>query len=235
MIRWAAPGPYQVVFTTRLGGVSEGPYASLNLGRMLGDDPASVDENRRRVCATVGAELDRLAMNRQRHTALVHRAHAGARGEPGDGLWTDEPAIPMLKLAADCVPVAIARDAGNGPRPGLAVLHAGWRGLLEGIVASGVDALGGGRLSAAVGPAIGPCCYEVGPEVAEPFRALFGGDVARGGTLDLWTSAERALRSAGVQSVERVDLCTACNPRLFFSHRRDGKPRGVQGVLAVLG
>ena len=87
-------------------------------------------------------------------------------------------------------------------------------------------------MQACVGPAIGPCCYEVGPDVAEPFAAEFGRDVLSGRNLDLWTAAERALRAAGVAHVERVDLCTACNPERFFSHRRTGKPRGVQGVIA---
>ena len=160
LIRWEAPGPYRVAFTTRAGGVSAGPYDSLNLALMSDDEPQNVAENRRRLCAALGAEPERLAMNRQEHTTLVHRARAGARGEPGDGLWTDEPGVPMLKLTADCVPIAIARAAAG--RPALALLHAGWRGLAEGIVAAGVAALGGGRLAAAVGPAIGPCCYEVG-------------------------------------------------------------------------
>ena len=232
LLRWDAPGPYEVVFTTRAGGVSDGPFASLNLARATADRPERVDENRRRLCSAVGAEPARLAMNRQRHTALVHRARPGARGQPGDGLWTEEPGLPMLKLTADCVPIAIARA--NGGRPALAVLHAGWRGLLEGIVRSGVDALGGGSLAAAVGPAVGPCCYEVGPEVAEPFAARFGTDVVRGRTLDLWESAERALRAAGVGRVERLDLCTACDPDRFFSHRRQGPVRGAQGVIGLV-
>jgi purine-nucleoside/S-methyl-5'-thioadenosine phosphorylase / adenosine deaminase len=229
MIRWVPPGPYEVVFSTRAGGVSEGPYDSLNLGRMTGDDVERVDENRRRLCAEVGATPDRLALNRQIHSTLVHRAESGARGEPGDGLWTEEPDLPVLAMSADCLPIALAR-AGDG-RPGVAVLHAGWRGLLAGIVAEGVRVLGG-RVHAAIGPAIGPCCYEVGPEVAEPFTAAFGRDVLQGRNLDLWTAAERALLAAGVEEVERVDLCTSCNPELFFSHRRTGKPRGVQGVIA---
>ena len=132
-------------------------------------------------------------------------------------------------MSADCLPIALAR-VGDG-RPGVAVLHAGWRGLLGGIVAEGVRALGG-RVHAAVGPAIGPCCYEVGAEVAEPFAAAFGPDVLRGRNLDLWTAAERSLRDAGVEEVERLDICTRCNPDLFFSHRRTGEPRGVQGVIA---
>jgi YfiH family protein len=170
-------------------------------------------------------------MNRQEHAATVHRAHAGRRGEPGDGLWTEEAGLPMLALAADCVTIAVART--DGARPGLAVLHAGWRGLLEGVVEAALDVLGD-RTAAAVGPAIGPCCYEVGAEVAEPFAARFGADVVSGRRLDLWTSAERALRSAGCAAVERIDLCTRCNPDLFFSERRTGKPRGTHGVIGLV-
>jgi purine-nucleoside/S-methyl-5'-thioadenosine phosphorylase / adenosine deaminase len=221
MIRWEHEGCL-VGFTTREGGVSEGPFASLNLGRMTGDDPARVDENRRRACAKLGLDAEDLAINRQIHSPTVHRAHRGARGEPGDGLWTDEPGVPMLALSADCVPIALAGDGR------LAVLHAGWRGLLEGVVEAGVDAIG--AEAAIVGPAIGPCCYEVGPEVSERFDA----DLTRDRRLDLWTAAERLLRACGVARVERVDLCTHCNPQLFFSHRRDGKPRGVQGVIGAL-
>jgi polyphenol oxidase len=232
ILRWDAPGPYVVAFSTRHGGVSEGPYESLNLGRMNGDDPVRVDENRRRLCETLGTDVERLTMNRQQHSATVHRAHAARRGEPGDGLWTDEQGVPMLALGADCATIAVART--DGEQPALAVLHAGWRGLLEGIVASAVAALGGGRLAAVVGPTIGPCCYEVGPEVAEPFAARFGSDVVRGRILDLWASAERALRAAGCEQVDRVDLCTHCNPDLFFSERRTGRPRGGHGVLGYV-
>jgi YfiH family protein len=223
--RWDAPG-CSVAFSTRLGGVSSGAFSSLNLGLLTEDDPANVAENRRRLCAEVGADPDRLAMNRQEHSATVRRARAGRRGEPGDGLWSDEPGIPMLKLAADCVPVAVAR----ADRPALALLHAGWRGLLEGVVAEGVAVLGG-PTHAAVGPAIGPCCYEVGKDVAEPFAARFGAEVVRDGTVDLWSATERALRDAGVTDVERFDVCTSCHPELFFSHRRDGGVTGRQGVI----
>ena len=232
MIRWAAPGPYEVVFSTRVGGVSEGPFASLNLGKKTGDDPARVEENRRVLCASIDVDPGRLALNYQYHSAVVHAAKAGVRGVPGDGLWTDAARLPVLALAADCVPIALVRT--NGGRPGVAVLHAGRAGLLAGVVAAGVRALGGGPLAAALGPAIGPCCYEVREDVAGPFRARFGSDIARARTLDLWTSAERALREAGCSAVERFDLCTACNPDLFFSRGRDGRPRGVQGVIAAV-
>jgi purine-nucleoside/S-methyl-5'-thioadenosine phosphorylase / adenosine deaminase len=167
-------------------------------------------------------------VNRQRHSPTVHRAVAGRVDEAGDGLWTDEPGLPMLALSADCLPIAIGRA--DGDAPALAVLHAGWRGLAEGVVEAGMRALGGGPAAAIVGPAVGPCCYEVGPEVS----ARFDPDLTRDGILDLWDAAERALRRAGVERVDRVDRCTRCNPELFFSHRRSGPVRGVQGVIGAL-
>ena len=234
MIRWEdAPGPYEVAFSTREGGVSDGPYASLNLGRATADEPERVNENRRRLCAEVGAEPDALAMNYQHHSADVLRARAGSRDERGDGIWTDERGLPLLALAADCLPIVVARA--NGSQPALALLHAGWRGLLEGIVPAGVSALGGGAISAAVGPAIGPCCYEVGEDVADRFRRAFGFGLYRDGRLDLWSAAERALRAAGCIRVDRVDLCTACSPERFFSHRRDEGLTGRQGVIGHIG
>jgi YfiH family protein len=230
VIRWEdAPGPYEVAFSTREGGVSEGPYASLNLGRATADEPERVNENRRRFCAEIGAAPDALAMNYQHHSADVLRARAGSRGARGDGIWTDERGLPVLALAADCLPIALARA--NGSEPALALLHAGWRGLLEGIVPAGVSALGSRTVAAVVGPAIGPCCYEVGEDVADRFRRAFGFGLYRDGRLDLWTAAERALRAAGCVRVDRIDLCTACSPERFFSHRRDEGITGRQGVI----
>jgi YfiH family protein len=229
LLWWYAPGPYEVAFSTRRGGVSAGAYESLNLGLLTDDEPGSVEENRRRLCEAVGAEPDRLAMNRQVHTATVNRAAAGERGREGDGLWTDEPGVPMLKLTADCLPVALARRNGE---PALALLHAGRLGLLEGILQAGVAGLGG-RVAAAVGPGIGPCCYEVGDDIADTYRARFGNAAVRGRNLDLWSVADRILREAGVVSVERVDVCTACNSE-FFSHRRDGGVTGRQGVIGYV-
>ena len=226
MIRWDAPG-YVVAFTTRVGGVSEGPFDSLNLGGRR-DDPARVAENRRLACEALGLDASRLSVNRQRHTPTVHRAVAGRTDEPGDGLWTDEPGLPMLALTADCLPIVVARA--NGGAPALAVVHAGWRGLADGVVEAGVRALGDGPTRAVVGPAVGPCCYEVGPEVS----ARFDADLTSDGILDLWTAADRALRRAGVGEVDRVDRCTRCNPELFFSHRRSGPVRGVQGVIGAV-
>ncbi|HZQ81897.1 MAG TPA: polyphenol oxidase family protein [Gaiellaceae bacterium] len=223
MIHWEQPG-YIVAFTTRRGGVSDGVYESLNLSGGTGDDPKRVAENRRIACDALGLDHERLSFNRQVHSPTVHRA--GRRGEPGDGLWTDEAGEPVLAFAADCLPIAIARTDGERR---LAVLHAGWRGLSEGVVAAGVEAVDG-ETAAVIGPAIGPCCYEVGDEVS----SLFDADLTAGRKLDLWTAAERALRRAGVAVVERVDLCTRCHPELFFSHRRSGRARGTQGVIGAI-
>ena len=233
MIRWeSAPGPYEVIFSTREGGVSEGPWASLNLGRKTGDEPERVEENRRRLCAEAGADPDALALNYQHHSADVLRARPGARDDRADGLWTDEPGLPVLALSADCLPIVLARA--NGDRPALAVLHAGWRGLLAGIAESGVNALGGGPVAAIVGPGIGPCCYEVGDEVSAEFGRAFGDGLTQEGRLDLWTAAEMALKRAGCGEVERLDLCTACVPERFFSHRRDRGITGRQGVIGLI-
>jgi purine-nucleoside/S-methyl-5'-thioadenosine phosphorylase / adenosine deaminase len=231
VIHWRAEG-YEVAFTTRVGGVSEGRFASLNLGRKSGDDVAHVDENRRIACEAVRADLEKLALNFQVHSDRVLRAAPGMRGEHADGLWTDEPGLPILAMSADCLPVVIARV--DTDESAVAVLHVGWKGLLAGIVAAGANALGDAPLSAAIGPGIGPCCYEVGEKVAAPFRERFGDDVAREGRLDLWTSAERALRAAGVERIDRFDRCTACEPEIFFSHRRDSGVTGRQGVIAYV-
>jgi YfiH family protein len=231
VIRWEIAG-YAVGFTTRVGGVSEGPFASLNLGRKSGDVPERADENRRIACAALGADVEKLALNYQVHSTRVLRAAPAMRGEHADGLWTDEPGLPILAMSADCLPIVLARSGAE--QPAVAVLHAGWKGLLAGILSAGVAALGGGALTAAIGPGIGPCCYEVGKEVATPFRERFGDDVMRERRLDLWTSAERALRAAGVQQVDRFDRCTACEAKTFFSHRRDAGLTGRQGVIAYV-
>ena len=230
MIRWHVGG-YTVGFTTREGGTSEGPYASLNLGVMTRDDPQRARENRRIACARLGADVGRLTHNHQVHSNRVVRAAPGQRAERADGLWTDEPGVPLLALAADCLPIALVRTHGT---PAVAVLHVGWKGLLAGIIDEGVKALGRVAIAAAIGPAIGPCCYEVGEEVAAPYRERFGDDVMHGRNLDLRTSAERALLAAGVLRVERFDRCTSCESEAFFSHRRDNGETGRQGVIAYV-
>jgi YfiH family protein len=240
IFRWDAPGPYQVAFSTRLGGVSEDAFESLNLGILMGDEPDLVIENRRRLCEKVGADPDRATMLWQQHGAGVVKATedrgvmtAGFDHPPGDALWSDEPGLAMMLITADCLPVAVARV--NGATPALAILHVGWRGLLEGIAESALAPLLTGELAAVLGPGIGPCCYEVGDEVAEPFRERFGDEVLHGRNLDLYTATEKALQGAGCGTIERVEMCTSCHPDLFFSHRRDGRRTGRQGVVARIG
>ena len=237
VFRWDAPGPYDVAFSTRIGGVSEGPFESLNLGILTGDEPERVVENRRRLCEKAGAEPERATMLWQQHGAGVVKASedsgvitAGFDHPPGDALWTDRPGTAMMLITADCLPVAVARA--NGSAPALAVLHVGWRGLLAGIAEAALGELADGSLRAVIGPGIGPCCYEVGEEVAAPFRDRFGPEVVRGRQLDLYTATEKALHAAGCGAVERVEMCTSCHPDLFFSHRRDGPATGRQGVVA---
>ena len=232
-----APRPYRVAFSTRVGGVSEGPFRSLNLGVLTGDEPERVVENRRRLCAAVGADAETATMALQVHGARVTEATPlgvvtpGTSYEACDGLWSDRRDQAMMLVTADCLPVALARVAGE---PRLALLHVGWRGLLAGIAEAGVAAIDGRETAAAIGPGIGPCCYEVGEEVAGPLRERFGDDVAVDGTANLALAAERALRSEGCTSVQRSGLCTACTPDLFFSHRRDRGRTGRQGVVGLI-
>jgi purine-nucleoside/S-methyl-5'-thioadenosine phosphorylase / adenosine deaminase len=233
---WDAGDRYRVAFSTRLGGVSEGEFESLNLGILTDDDPARVVENRVLLCDAVDADPESATMAWQVHGNAVTEAQPHGiverrTFERCDGLWTDRAGQAMMLLAADCYPVAIARTNGA---PALCVLHVGWRGLLEGIVDSGVSALGDGPLAAGIGPGIGPCCYEVGDEVAEPFRTRFGPDVVGDGRLDLAAATERALREAGIGEIARTGHCTACEPELFFSHRRDQGRTGRQGVVAYV-
>jgi YfiH family protein len=237
VFRWDVSGPYEVAFSTRIGGVSGGPFESLNLGILTGDEPEHVIENRRRLSEKTGAEPERATMLWQQHGAGVVKAtadrgvmSAGFDHPPGDALWTDEPDLAMMLITADCLPVAVARS--NGAAAALAVLHVGWRGLLAGIVESALGELGEGPLNAVIGPGIGPCCYEVGEEVAAPFRDRYGAEVLHGRNLDMYACTEKALYAAGSTSVERVEMCTSCHPDLFFSHRRDGARTGRQGIVA---
>ena len=210
------------MFTTRRGGVSEGPYATLNLGLWTDDDPANVRENRRRVAELVVATF---AQGRQVHGAHVQRVLDPPAGEPAeaDGQATALPGVAPVVLVADCLPIALAAPGA------VAMLHVGWRGLAGGIVEAGVEALGEAPAAAAIGPGAGPCCYEVGEEV----HAAFGGQGRRGDNLDLKALARSRLEAAGVTQVHDVGICTICaDPALFFSHRRDGGVTGRQaGVV----
>ncbi len=241
VLRWeSAPVGVAVAFTSRRGGTSSGPFASLNLGALTADEAVSVAENRRRAVAAAGGDPAEATMAWQEHGRVVREVTGEPAGgrflEPGaepfprsDGLVTGDRNRPMMLLTADCIPVAIA--SADGRR--LAVLHAGWRGLEGGIVEAGAAAVGG-DLVAAVGPGAGPCCYEVGDDVAARLQKRFGADVVREGRADLWLCARRALEAAGAGRVAVAGECSICNPDRYFSHRRDRGVTGRQGVVGVL-
>lgn len=224
----------RAAFTTRAGGVSEGRFAGLNLGLRSGDGRQPVLENRRRLAAALELEPARIGMARQVHGATLTDpgsrpvrspyAEPSADGREADGHVLERPGEAALVLVADCLPIAVA-----GPG-GAAILHCGWRGLAGGIVAAGAAAVQ--ATHAAIGPGIGPCCYEVGEEVLSAFAPL-GEGVADGRMLDLPEAARRLLAEAGVEVLESAGLCTSCEPDLFFSHRRDGMT-GRQAGLAWL-
>jgi len=232
LIEVELPGA-RVAFSTRRGGVSKGPYASLNLGILTDDDRASVAENRSRLAAAAGLEAERVAMGWQVHGTDVQRwdgpperggfADPGAPLEHVDAHVTSQPGLGLLVLVADCLPLALVGDGA------VAMAHCGWRGLAEGVVESALAELRG-AVTAVAGPAIGPCCYEVGSEVLRAFEELDG--VASGRMLDLRAVVRRKLEAAGVERIVDVDLCTSCHADLFFSHRRDGGITGRQGGLA---
>ena len=222
----------RVVFTTRRGGYSVGPFESLNLGKLTADQPETVDRNRARVRELVGRKL---AMVRQVHGATVRRAETLAEPpnlDRGDGIVAVGRERAAVVLTADCLPVAVA-----GPGS-VAMLHAGWRGLAAGILAAGVAAVrelapADGIVQAAIGPGIRSCCYEVGEEVHDAFLA-YGPEVRLGNNLDLAAVAGAQLERAGVEVVHDVGLCTACHPELFFSHRRERGCTGRQAGIAWL-
>lgn len=225
-----------VCFTTRTGGVSQGPFRSLNLGVLTDDERQLVIENRRRVAAGLGIDGRRVAMGRQVHKSDLaihedgpvapHYLEPGGRLEDVDGHITAVAGLPMLVVVADCLPVAL-----KGPR-GLAMLHCGWRGLAGTIVEDAAKTVG--ATHAAVGPGIGPCCFEVGEEVFEAFTDL-GDGLREGRNLDLWQVASRKLSRAGVVKVEVAGECTYCSPERFFSHRRDRGKTGRQAGIAWIG
>jgi hypothetical protein len=229
----------RVAFTTRHGGVSREPFTSLNLSYISGDDPAWVRANRARALGVLGLGLSAWTSGRQVHGSHVVRVGPSERGAgadspadtiPGaDALWTQDPGIALAVLTADCVPLVLA----DPDRMLLGVVHVGWRGLVGGVVERALADIGtGGSMVALAGPSIGPCCYEVGEDVAGPARERFGEEVLRGRNLDLWAGVAGALRAGGARQVHFAALCTRCEPARFYSHRRGDAAR--QGVVACL-
>ncbi len=234
--------------TARDGGVSASPYASLNLGLHVGDDPEAVIGNRRRVCAVVGVGFDAYTLSAQVHganVALVTPEQAGAGRDDladalpdADGLVVMQPGMLISVLSADCVPLICydpARHVG-------AVVHAGWRGTAAGIARHAVEVLGehcdcrAEDLLVGIGPSIGACCYEVSEEVARKIAASIGGE-AESRHVDLAAANRRQLLAAGVRGehVEEAGVCTACHADEFFSERRLGRPTGRFSTFVMLG
>lgn len=226
-------------FTERTGGVSSSPFDSLNLGFRTGDRRGRVARNRSLAARALG--VPPFASGRQVHgtrVVRVGRARAGAGfADPAeeiaetDGLAVTAPRLPVAILVADCVPVILASE------DRLVALHVGWRGVAGGILDRALRSFGGRGSAAAIGPAIGPCHYEVGRDVASAVDAGAGGLASverRGGRtfLDLPGTVARVLRSAGLGAVDRASECTACEGRRFFSHRRDGRT-GRQAAVAM--
>jgi YfiH family protein len=238
----------RALFTTRRGGHSREPYASLNLGINTEDDPERVRANHDKLSHALGVEVSAC---RQVHGTTIHRCaraprsrpDTGSGTEPGsrpeiepwpeaDGQVTTEPGLGPMVLVADCLPIIV------GGYGAAAVLHGGWRGLAGGIIAKGVAELRAagatGRLAAAIGPGVGGCCYEVGEDVHRVFAARHPA-ARRGANLDLKAIARAELAQSGVSEVHDLGMCTLCgDPALFFSHRRDGGVTGRQAGIAWL-
>jgi YfiH family protein len=218
-----------VFYTAREGGVSEGAYAELNLGPWTDDDPEAVSANHDLLAVAASLPRHDFAWGHQVHgievRALREPPHEEHHGEEVDGQATRLRGIAPTVFVADCLPVALS--SGDG----VAMLHAGWRGLAGGILERGVATLRGlgarGELQAAIGPGAGPCCYEAGEEV----HAAVGHSVGR--NVDLKAAAAKRLRAAGASQVHDVGICTICDER-FFSHRRAGGVTGRQAGVAWL-
>ncbi len=227
-------------FTTRKGGVSSAPFDSLNLGGAVGDEPKDVAANWSRVREETGLEFARV---RQVHGHRVVEATEATDlpREEADAVLSHLAAVAACVSVADCVPILIA-----DPRSGaVAAVHAGWRGTLAGVARQAVlalQAVHGARpeeLLAAIGPSIGPCCYEVSVDLARRFQMELGKAVGnpRPGQarVDLWLANVKTLLSAGLEHtrIESLGRCTSCEADLFFSHRRDGGRTGRQvGFIA---
>lgn len=226
--RWPVPPGVRAALTTRRGGVSRGPYRSLNLGERCGDEPAAVAENRQRVAKALGLPTP---------PAWLHQVHgrrvvaASAPAHPpveADGSVAFGPGAVCAVLAADCLPVLLCERRAQG----VAALHAGWRGLAAGVLEAGVKAMGQSPadLMAWLGPAISCAAFEVGDEVREAFVLHDAGAAAcfrpaRPGHwyADLYALARRRLKAAGVGEIHGGDLCTYRIPDWFFSYRREGR------------
>ena len=223
---WPAPQGVGCVVTTRLGGVSQGVFSSLNLGSHVGDDPSDVETNRKIVAERIGGRA--VWLNQVHGTRVVDAAAFGgdAPAPDADAAFTRSPGTVCTVMTADCLPVLFCDEAGSV----VAAAHAGWRGLLAGVLESTVAAMGvpGKRLMAWLGPAIGPRSFEVGdevraafvsaaPESASAFRATDNGKWLA----DIYQLARQRLNGQGIDRVCGGDYCTVTEQDRFFSYRRD--------------
>ncbi len=246
----AFPGLVHAV-STRHGGVSTGSYASLNLSTSTGDSRENVDANYRRLAAALDLPRERFTTTWQVHGTLVVRAtheNAGGMIAQADGIITDTPGLPLTQRYADCTPLIV-----YDPRRHAAGLgHAGWRGTVAGMATALVNAMTAAfdsdpaDLVAVVGPAIGPCCYQVGPEVVDAVRAAFpvadallsspanGAASPANPHFYLWAASRWQLEQAGVGQIETAGICTRCQCDTFFSHRGDGPQTGRFGAVVML-
>lgn len=242
-------------FSTRFGGVSGGIWESMNLSYTRGDDEACVRENFARFCTAVGVDSRRAVVSAQEHHTVVHNATAADCGRGVtrpreytdiDGLLTDEPNVPLITQFADCVPLFFADPV----KRVVGTAHAGWRGTAAKMGAVMVERMvadyGCRRedILAAVGPSIGPCCFEVDEPVRLAFAEVlsFADDCTREvgngkSYIDLWEINRRTLFEAGVKAehITVTDLCTRCHPDVFWSHRATGGQRGsLAGCIAIV-
>lgn len=228
----------RAVFSTRIGGVSTGAHASLNIGATTGDDPALVRSNRRSLAEDAGFDAARAATMCQVHGARVldvdpvggaggYLALVDGVGE-ADSLVTSSPGVALAALGADCLPVLVWDREGRT----VAAAHAGWRGLVAGVLEATVARVGDpSRIAAAVGPGIGPCCYAVDGALRDVMISRFGAGVVAGTAVNLAAAARAALQASGIPgtAVSVVECCTSCDERRFFSYRRDGAGTGRHG------
>jgi YfiH family protein len=228
---WPAPPSVRALVTTRAGGVSTGRWAGLNLGDACGDDPQAVAENRRRLRQHLPSGPCWL---HQVHGSRVVECRTAGQPREADAAVTSEPGRVCAVLTADCLPVLVCNRQGTR----VAAAHAGWRGLLAGVLESTVGAFDQppGELIAWLGPAIGPAAYQVGGEVRRAFMQLDAGSAAaftsdgRRWRADLYALARLRLSAAGLAVVHGGGWCTHGDPRRFYSYRRDG----VTGRMASL-
>lgn len=234
--RWPAPDRVCAVSTTRLGGVSVPPCDTFNLGFGAQDDAASVTENRRRLCTALSLHREPAWLRQVHGDTVVVAEEVGTATPPeADASLSRTPGCVCVVMTADCLPVLFCDRASSV----VAAAHAGWRGLVRGILPATVKAMEvpGDELLAWLGPAIGPSVYEVGSEVHEAFLALDGGNAenfrpspAGRWLADLYGIARRQLATLGVTAVHGGEFCTLSDPTRFFSYRRDGS----SGRLASL-